>query len=242
MEQLYQENAKIVYHYLLSLCRSPSLAEDLTQETFLRAYQSLERYDGSCRLSTWLCQIGKHVYYQYLAKNRREVPSEPTEQPAPLKTQPEETVLQKLELMDVLKEMQKLPAQMREVIYLRICADLSFREIGEILGRSENWARVNFYRGKERLGKMQLEKAGKGAPPAGASKGDGADSDGARYGGGTNGNGTQHDSSAGGGAKHDSTNSNGTKHDSGAGGARYGGSTNGNSTRHDSNGRKTGGK
>ena len=170
MEQLYQENAKIVYHYLLSLCRDASLAEDLTQETFLRAYQSLERYDASCKLSTWLCQIGKHVYYQYLAKNRREIPSEPEEQPAPPKTQPEEAVLHKLELMDVLKEMQKLPAQMREVIYLRTSADLSFKEIGEILGRSENWARVNFYRGKEQLGKMRPEKAREGGSSAATSK------------------------------------------------------------------------
>lgn len=154
MEQLYQENAKIVHRYLLSLCHDPVLAEDLTQETFLRAYQSLERYDHSCRLSTWLCQIGKHIYYQHLAKAKREVPSEPEEQAAPEKNQPEETVLHKMELVDVLKEMQKLPVQMREVIYLRTCADLSFREIGEILGRSENWARVNFYRGKEMLLKL----------------------------------------------------------------------------------------
>lgn len=60
-------------------------------------------------------------------------------------------MLYRLELMDMLKEMQKLPGQMREVIYLRAVADLSFRDIGEILGRSENWARVNFYRGKEML-------------------------------------------------------------------------------------------
>ena len=60
-----------------------------------------------------------------------------------------------MELLEVRKEMQQLPAQMREVIYLRASADLSFREIGEILGRSENWARVNFYRGKELLAKAR---------------------------------------------------------------------------------------
>lgn len=60
-------------------------------------------------------------------------------------------MLTKLELIDVLKEMQKLPDKMREVIYLRIIGELSFREIGEILGKTENWARVNFYRGKEQL-------------------------------------------------------------------------------------------
>ena len=151
MEQLYRENAKIVYHYLLSLCHDQTLAEDLTQDTFLKAYQSLERFDGKCKLSTWLCQIGKHLYYQYLAKAKREIPTEPEEQQMQEHSQPEETTLYRLELMDMLKEMQKLPSQMREVIYLRVSADLSFREIGEILGKSENWARVNFYRGKETL-------------------------------------------------------------------------------------------
>ena len=151
MEQLYKENAKIVYRYLLSLCRNRTLAEDLTKETFLRAYQSLERYDGSCRLSTWLCQIGRHIWYQHLEKNKREIPMEPEDGPAPVHSRPEETVISKMELMDTLKEMQKLPPQMREVIYLRTAAELSFREIGEVLGKSENWARVNFYRGKEML-------------------------------------------------------------------------------------------
>lgn len=151
MEQLYRENAKIVYHYLLSLCHDHSVAEDLTQDTFLKAYQSLERYDGSCKLSTWLCQIGKHLYYQRLAKLKNEVLAEPEELPSPEAHQPEKTVLHKLELIDMLKEMQKLSPQTREVIYLRASAGLSFREIGEILGKSENWARVNFYRGKEML-------------------------------------------------------------------------------------------
>ena len=183
MDQLYRENAKIVHHYLLSLCHDQDLAEDLTQETFLQAYKSLDRYDRSCRLSTWLCQIAKHLYYQHLAKNKREIPmvmeeqhpgagrNAPGDTPtptgrgalagkhAPEKSQPENAVLCRLELMDVLKEMQNLPGQMREVVYLRIMADLSFREIGEILGRSENWARVNFYRAKETLLKAKREGA-----------------------------------------------------------------------------------
>lgn len=151
MEQLYRENARIVYHYIMSLCHDPVLAEDLTQETFLRAFQSLERFNGNCKLSTWLCQIARHLYYQHLAKNGREIPMQPDEDLPSNRPLPENTVLNRLELLHVLKEMQKLPSQMREVIYLRTTADLSFREIGEILGQSENWARVNFYRGKKLL-------------------------------------------------------------------------------------------
>lgn len=156
MEELYEQNAKIVFHFLCSICHDECLAEELTQETFLQAFQSLERYDGSCKISTWLCQIAKHLYYQYLRKHNREIPTEIEEQ-MQAKADTERQVLSKLELMDVLKEMQKLPDKMREVMYLRISGDLSFKEIGEIMGKSENWARVNFYRGKEKL----LERKGK---------------------------------------------------------------------------------
>ena len=159
MEELYEQNAKIVHYFLYSMCRDESLAEDLTQETFLRAYKSIDRYDGSCKVSTWLCQIAKHIYYQHLQKYRREISTNLEEIDIHSGANTEHQVLTKLELLDVLKEMQKLSNDMREVIYLRVIGDLSFREIGEVLGRTENWARVNFYRGKELLlkGRMQNE-------------------------------------------------------------------------------------
>ena len=69
----------------------------------------------------------------------------------PAKENTEALALKRVELMDCLKELQKLPEQMREVMYLRAMSDLSYREIGEIMGKSENWARVTFYRAKEQL-------------------------------------------------------------------------------------------
>ena len=156
MEEIYQENAKLVYCFLLKYCHDPQLAEELTQETFLRAMNSIDRYDYSCKISVWLCQIAKHIYLQYLAKRGREIPSEEItldEMTGKDTTDRgiENQVIKRYELLDVLKDMQTLPEQMREVIYLRTMAELSFKEIGEILGKSENWARVTFYRGKERL-------------------------------------------------------------------------------------------
>lgn len=152
MEELYKENAKIVYYFLFRICHDRTLAEDLTQETFLQAIKSIHRYDYSCKITVWLCQIAKHLYYQYLRKYGREIPDdnmseEKEENPLGM----EEMVLYKCELMDVIKEMGTLPEKMREVIYFRVMGDLSFREIGEMLGKSENWARVTFYRGKEKL-------------------------------------------------------------------------------------------
>ncbi len=155
METLYRENVKIVSHYLYSRCKDEELTKDLTQETFLRAYESLERFDGSCKISTWLCQIAKHLLYQYWAKAGRQVPTEAEElkQKASgmAKDSTESAAITRIELIDCLKELQKLPEAMREVVYLRVMSDLSYREIGEIMGKSENWARVNFYRAKELL-------------------------------------------------------------------------------------------
>ena len=150
METLYRENAKIVYHFLYSQCKDEELAKDLTQETFLKAYESLERFDGNCKISTWLCQIARHLLYQYWAKVGRQVPLEPDET-TPAKENTETAVLNRVELVDCLKKLQKLPEQMREVMYLRVMSDVSYREIGEIMGKSENWARVTFYRAKEQL-------------------------------------------------------------------------------------------
>lgn len=154
METLYKENAKMVYHYLCNQCKDEELAKDLTQETFLKAYESMERFDGSCKISTWLCQIAKHLLYRHWEKAGRQIPTEPEEltQNAPAtKENTESAVLTRIELIDCLKELQKLPEQLREVMYLRVMSDLSYREIGEIMGKSENWARVNFYRAKEAL-------------------------------------------------------------------------------------------
>lgn len=152
MEELYREYGKIVHHLLLSVCHDAQLAEELTQETFLQAFLSLERFDGSCKISVWLCQIAKHLFYQHLAKSGREVPTEQAQMPEEKAVDNvEQNAIAKLELMDMLKEMQKLAPQMREVIYLRVMGQLSFKEIGEVMGRSENWARVTFYRGKEQL-------------------------------------------------------------------------------------------
>lgn len=157
MEELYEQNVKIVFHFLCSLCHDEQLAEELTQETFLQAYKSLERYDGSCKVSTWLCQIAKHLYYQYLQRHNREIPVELEEQHMISSASAEHQALTRIELLEVLREMQKLPDKMREVMYLRISGDLSFKEIGGIMGRSENWARVNFYRGKEILLKGRVK-------------------------------------------------------------------------------------
>ena len=147
MEELYKRHSQIVYHFLYVRCRDPALAEDLMQETFLRAMESIDSFNGSCKMSTWLCQIAKHLLYQHWARGRRMKLEELDEElQAPGNT--EEQAMARVELMDLWDKLQKLSPDMWKVVELRVMGDLPYKEIGDMLGKSENWARVTFYRAK----------------------------------------------------------------------------------------------
>lgn len=155
MDEIYQNYAKTVYRYLMSLTGDDDLSEELTQETFVQAIRCIGKFDGSCKLSTWLCAIAKN---QWLVWLRKHPPAVPLEDAEPVTGSAETEVLQKTERLDLLKLLHACPEPYRETIYLRIYCDLSFAQIGEIMGKTENWARVTFYRGKERLRK-ELEQS-----------------------------------------------------------------------------------
>lgn len=150
MSEIYQDHARTVYKFLLSQTHDPDLAEELTQETFYQAVRSIDRFDGGCKISVWLCQISKHLWYQHLRRNKREapMPEEIPEVPAP---SAEEGVLAQEGRLALLRLIHGMPPEPREVVYLRAFGGLSFREIGDVMGRTETWARVTFYRTKEKL-------------------------------------------------------------------------------------------
>lgn len=150
MNEIYQRHARTVYKFLLAQTHDPGLAEELTQETFYQAVRSIDRFDGGCKVSVWLCQIAKHLWYQHLRKSRREAPL-PEESPEPPAASAEEALLEREGRLDLLRLVHGLPPDQREVVYLRAFGGLSFREIGDVLGRTETWARVTFYRTKEKL-------------------------------------------------------------------------------------------
>ena len=151
MDAIYRRHAHTVYKFLLAQCRDPDLAEELTQETFYQAVRSIGRFDGSCKVSTWLCQIAKHLWFQHLRKQKREAPVLPEDLPESPGPSAEERLLEQEGRMDLLRLVHGLPEPQREVVYLRAFGGLSFREIGDVLGKTENWARVTFYRSKEKL-------------------------------------------------------------------------------------------
>lgn len=154
LEEAYKNHARMVYGFLLAQTGDPDTAEELTQETFYQAVKSSGRFDESCKISTWLCAITKNVLLAYRKKQHGSPrPFADTELPPASETDSsaEESALGKIRRMELMQRLHALPDPMREVLYLRLLGDLSFREIGEILGHTENWARVTFYRGKEKL-------------------------------------------------------------------------------------------
>lgn len=158
MDEIYQAYAKTVYKYLLTRTHDGDLAEELTQETFYQAIRSIHRFDGSCQISTWLCAIAKNLW---LAYQRKYPPTDMLENgmdDAKLATvSAEQEALETESRVRLMKKLHVCPEPFREVLYLRIFGNLSFREIGEIMGKTENWARVTFYRGKEKLRKEMTE-------------------------------------------------------------------------------------
>lgn len=146
-EDIYQENYPIVYGYLLSLCGDIPLAEDLAAETFFKAFLHPRRYDGQCKLSTWLCAIGRNLY---LNERKRQLRSRRLSPPPTTFPSPEELILEKEQIAQLYRTAQQLEFPYNQVFFMRL-EGLSFRQIGEALGKTENWARVTFYRAKVKI-------------------------------------------------------------------------------------------
>ncbi|MFJ7744724.1 RNA polymerase sigma factor [Peribacillus sp. NPDC097295] len=149
LHEMYDRYEQDVFKYLMCLCRNADLAEELTQETFYQAVKSIDRYNGECKMSVWLCQIAKHSYYKYLEKNKKEQGD--VVQDYILHTSPEIELIHSEDKIALYRSIHLLEDPYKEVLLLRILGDLSFKEIGEILFKNENWARVTFYRAKLKL-------------------------------------------------------------------------------------------
>lgn len=153
IEEIYQKYAGIVYKYIFCLTENENLAEEIVQETFCVAIKNINKFRGESKISTWLCQIAKYIWYEKLRKQKKqkEIPIDELENMVLLENFVEEEIFQKEDKLELFKKIQKLDEQTRNVMYLRILGDLSYEEIGEVIGKTSNWARVVFFRGKQKI-------------------------------------------------------------------------------------------
>lgn len=152
MEKIYRQYFETVKKYLFCLTGNNDIAEELTQETFYKAVKKINTFKGNCKISVWLCQIAKNLWYNELKKNKKiEQINENEIFNLTSNEEIESTVIANENKVDLYKKLQKIDDKTREVMYLRITGELSFKEIANILNKTENWARVTFYRGKQKL-------------------------------------------------------------------------------------------
>lgn len=148
LTEIYEQNAQQVFKYLITLCRNPDIADELTQETFYQAVRSIDNYNGECKMSVWLCQIAKHTYYKHVDKQAKMATQIQTADP---ENSLESTIINDENKIELFRIIHLLEEPYKEIVLLRLLGDLSFKEIGEIHKRNENWARVTFYRAKLKL-------------------------------------------------------------------------------------------
>lgn len=152
-ERIYETYFNDVFHYIRRLSKNESIAEEITSETFFKAMKSLDSFRGDCDIFVWLCQIAKNTYYSYLKKNRNLVELEALEtaELADGAEAIEDTLSRKSDAREIYTLLHELPEPYKEVFMLRVMGELSFREIGAVFGKTDNWACVTYHRAKRKI-------------------------------------------------------------------------------------------
>ena len=143
IEKLYDLYSNDVYRFIYSLSFDEEVSKDIMQSTFLECIKSIKNFKGKCSEKTWLLAIAKNQYYTYLKKH-----------PFTENLYDSDFLA---EYNEVLKLINELKEPQRQIMILRLINDLTFKEIGEIIGKSESYCRVNFFREKKKI-VLQFDK------------------------------------------------------------------------------------
>lgn len=148
-EELYSRFFKDVYLFVLAMSKDSHIAEEITQETFFKALKEIKRFRGDCSVKSWLCQIAKNLYLTQMRK-KKTIPVDDLAS-LPDSSDVEETCIRKEETLSIYKILHCLDEPYKEVFTLRTLGDLSFKEIAEIFGKQESWARVTYHRARLKI-------------------------------------------------------------------------------------------
>lgn len=149
-EEIYRKYFDDVYRYIRKLSGNEDTAEEITSETFFKAMRSVRSFRGECDVRVWLCQIAKNCYYDHLRKSgkTRSIDDEDFSEPADEESL-EEEYLKRDEAERIRAALHDVQEPYKEVFMWRVFAQLSFKQIGQIFGKSENWACVTYHRAKK---------------------------------------------------------------------------------------------
>ena len=149
-EKVYSEYYDTVFYYILSLCKDEAWAEEITQEAFFKALKKIDSFRGDCKLSVWLCQIAKNTFYTQAKKRNREV-SDSILDTIPVYDTIQQEMIRKEDVREIHKVLHTLDEPYKEVFWMRTFGELSFKEISELFGKTESWARVTYHRARMKI-------------------------------------------------------------------------------------------
>ena len=151
VEELYKDYFHDVLLYIRSLAGDEHLAEDITQETFFKAMKSVDSFRGDCDIRVWLCQIAKNLLFKHNKKQKRYTGEEIPETVPDNTVRVDELLENSAQSMEIHRVLHTLVEPYKEVFTFRVFGELSFRQIGDIFGKTESWARVTFHRAKLKI-------------------------------------------------------------------------------------------
>ncbi len=149
-EKLFEEKREYIFKYLMTLSKDYSLAEELTQETFFRAYMNFSSLRDKEKASVWLCSIAKNTYFAHCSEQKKKHTFDVLENMSDGESI-EETFIDKELSQKALICLHELEEPYKEVFMLSVFGDFSMKDISALFGKSESWARVTFYRAKQKL-------------------------------------------------------------------------------------------
>ncbi len=152
-EKLYEDYFNDVFLYICRLSGNEHIAEEITSDTFFKAMHSVDRFRGECDIRVWLCQIAKNCYFSYLKKQKKVQSLQDSELLIlpDLSDTAEEQILRADEAERIRKILHEIDEPYKEVFMWRVFADMSFKQIGQIFARSENWACVTYHRARKQI-------------------------------------------------------------------------------------------
>lgn len=147
---LYDQYFKDVYRYILSLSKNQSIAEEITQETFFKALNNINTFEGKCKIYVWLCHIAKNTYFSYFKKEKRyNYDADIADTLSYISL--EERLFKKETAFEIHKRLHVLEEPYKEVFSLRLFGELSFVQIADLFGKTESWARVIYHRARLKI-------------------------------------------------------------------------------------------
>ena len=159
-KKIYDTYFDDVYLYVRRLSGNEHVAEEIASETFFKAMSSIKNFRGECDIRVWLCQIAKNSYFSYLKKNGKTIGFDDVklqDLADPNALLPRKIPNEKEDIRQAQKAVHTLPELYREVFMWRVFADLSFKQIGELFHKTDNWACVTYHRARKMI-KSRLEE------------------------------------------------------------------------------------